>query len=62
MKERPMLVLSRKQKESVVINEHIVVTVPSIRGDKVRLGIEAPREMPVPHREVHERIQAEMFP
>ena len=52
-----MLVLSRKQKESVFINENIVVTVLSIQGDKVRLGIEAPREMPVHRQEVHERIQ-----
>ena len=52
-----MLVLSRKQNESIFINENIVVTVLSIQGDKVRLGIEAPREMPVHRNEVHERIQ-----
>ena len=52
-----MLVLSRKPNESVFINENIVVTVLSIQGDKVRLGIEAPREMPVHRQEVHERIQ-----
>jgi carbon storage regulator len=52
-----MLVLSRKQKESIFINENIVVTVLSIQGDKVRLGIDAPREMPVHRQEVHERIQ-----
>ena len=52
-----MLVLSRKQKESICIDENIVVTVLSIHGDKVRLGIEAPREMPVHRNEVHERIQ-----
>jgi carbon storage regulator len=52
-----MLVLSRKEKESVIIDEHIVVTVLSIQGDKVRLGIEAPREMPVHRMEVHDRIQ-----
>ena len=52
-----MLVLSRKQKESIFINENIVVTVVGIRGDRVRLGIEAPREMPVHRKEVHERIQ-----
>ena len=52
-----MLVLSRKQKESICIDENIVVTVLSIHGDKVRLGIEAPREMPVHRKEVHERIQ-----
>jgi len=52
-----MLVLSRKQKESICIDENIVVTVVGIRGNKVRLGIEAPREMPVHRNEVHERIQ-----
>ena len=52
-----MLVLSRKQKESVFINGNIVVTVLGIRGDTVRLGIEAPREMPIHRQEVHERIQ-----
>ena len=52
-----MLVLSRKPNESIFINENIVVTVLSIHGDKVRLGIEAPREMPVHRKEVHERIQ-----
>ena len=52
-----MLVLSRKQKESIVISDNVVVTVLSIQGDRVRLGIDAPREMPVHRREVHERIQ-----
>ena len=52
-----MLVLSRKQNESIFIDDHIVVTVLSIQGDKVRLGIDAPREMPVHRQEVHERIQ-----
>jgi len=52
-----MLVLSRKPDESVFINDNIVVTVLSIQGDKVRLGIEAPREMPVHRKEVYQRIQ-----
>ena len=52
-----MLVLSRKQKESIFIDDHIVVTVLSIQGDRVQLGIDAPREMPVHRQEVHERIQ-----
>ena len=42
-----MLVLSRKLNESIVINENIVVTVVEIRGGKVRLGIEAPAEVPI---------------
>ena len=51
-----MLVLSRKNNESIVINDRIVVTVVEIRGDKVRLGIEAPKEIPVHRREVYDAI------
>ena len=57
-----MLVLSRKQKESIFIDDHIVVTVLSIQGDKVRIVIDAPREMPVHRQEVHERIQNGVVP
>ena len=52
-----MLVLSRKKGESVIIRENIVVTVVDIRGDKVRLGIEAPEDVPVHRREVYEAIK-----
>ena len=52
-----MLVLSRKKGESVIICENIVVTVVEIRGDKVRLGIEAPEDVPVHRREVYEAIK-----
>lgn len=51
-----MLVLTRKQNESIVINDVIKVTVVEIRGDKVRLGIEAPREIAVHRQEVYEQI------
>ncbi|OGZ63204.1 MAG: carbon storage regulator [Candidatus Staskawiczbacteria bacterium RIFCSPHIGHO2_02_FULL_34_10] len=51
-----MLVFSRKKNESIVINNNITVTVVEIRGDKVRLGIEAPKEVPVHREEVYERI------
>ena len=54
-----MLVLSRKRNESIVIDENIVITVVEVRGDKVRLGIEAPREVPVHRSEVHEAISIE---
>jgi carbon storage regulator len=53
-----MLVLSRKKNESIVVDESIVITVVEIRGDKVRLGIEAPREVPIHRSEVYEAIQA----
>ena len=51
-----MLVLSRKKNESIVINDDITIVVVEIRGDKVRLGIEAPKEVPVHRREVFEAI------
>jgi carbon storage regulator len=55
-----MLVLSRKRDEELVIAEgEIVIRVIEIRGDSVRLGIEAPRDIPVWRREVHEAIQRE---
>ena len=54
-----MLVLSRKKNESVVIDDRIVLTVVEIRGDKVRLGIEAPREVPVHRKEIFDAIQSE---
>ena len=51
-----MLVLSRKKDESIVINNDITIVVVEIRGDKVRLGVEAPKEVPVHRREVFEAI------
>ena len=51
-----MLVLSRKKNESIVINNDITIVVVEIRGDKVRLGVEAPKEVPVHRREVYEAI------
>jgi len=54
-----MLVLSRQRDESIVIGDNIVVTIVDIRGDKVRLGIDAPTEVPVHRREVYEAIQRE---
>ena len=52
-----MLVLSRKKNESIVINNDITVIVVEIRGDKVRLGVEAPKEVPVHRREVYDAIK-----
>lgn len=54
-----MLVLSRQRDESIIIGDNIVITVVDIRGDKVRLGIEAPKEIPVHRQEVYEAIQRE---
>jgi carbon storage regulator len=52
-----MLVLSRKRNESIIIGDNIVVTVVEIRSDKVRLGIQAPLDVPVHRREVYEAIK-----
>ena len=52
-----MLVLSRKKNESIVINNDITIVVVEIRGDKVRLGVEAPKEIPVHRREVYDSIR-----
>jgi carbon storage regulator len=54
-----MLVLSRQRDESIIIGDNVVVTVVDIRGDKVRLGIEAPKEVPVHRQEVYEAIRRE---
>lgn len=54
-----MLVLSRQRDESIIIGDNIVITVVDIRGDKVRLGINAPTEIPVHRQEVYEAIQRE---
>lgn len=53
-----MLVLSRKKNESIVINGNVEVVIVEIRGDKVRLGVEAPKEYPVHRLEVFEAINA----
>ena len=55
-----MLVLSRKKNESIIINNDITVTVVEIRGDKVRLGIVAPKEVPVHRQEVYEAIHGKL--
>ena len=52
-----MLVLSRKKDESIEIGRDVVVTVIETRGDKVRLGIEAPRDVPVHRSEVADAIR-----
>src|SRR3982074_1208185 len=56
-KESRMLVLSRKKNESIIINDDITIVVVEIRGDKVRLGVEAPKEVPVHRNEVYEAIR-----
>ncbi|MGL4595640.1 MAG: carbon storage regulator CsrA [Thermoguttaceae bacterium] len=52
-----MLVLSRKKNESVVIDGAITIVVVEIRGDKVRLGIDAPKDVPVHRKEIYDAIK-----
>lgn len=54
-----MLVLSRKQDEKIIIGDSITLMVVSIQGDKVRLGIEAPKEVTIHREEVYRAIQDE---
>jgi carbon storage regulator len=54
-----MLVLSRQKDESIVIGDDIEITIVDVRGDKVRLGIAAPKDIPVHRREVYDAIQRE---
>ena len=54
-----MLVLSRQRDESIMIGDDVVITIVDIRGDKVRLGIEAPTDIPVHRQEVYEAIKRE---
>jgi carbon storage regulator len=54
-----MLVLTRKSNQSIMIGDDIEVTVLSITGEKVRIGIQAPRDIPVFREEVYLEIQQE---
>jgi carbon storage regulator len=56
-RDNHMLVLTRKRDEQIIIGDNITITVVEIRGDKVRLGIDAPVEVPVHRHEVYEAIQ-----
>jgi carbon storage regulator len=54
-----MLVLSRQRDESIIIGDDIEITVVDIRGDKVRLGVSAPKEISVHRKEVYDAIRRE---
>jgi len=56
-----MLVLSRRTNQSIMIGDEIEITVLSVSGDKVRLGIKAPREVPVYRDEVYAQVQGEQL-
>ncbi len=52
-----MLALSRKKNEAIVINNNVEVTVLEVKGDQVKLGISAPKDIPVYRKEVYVQIQ-----
>lgn len=52
-----MLALSRKKNEAIIINNNIEITILEVRGDQVKIGITAPKEVPVYRKEVYEQIQ-----
>ena len=54
-----MLVLSRKESEQIMIGDEIVVTIVAVRGDKVRVGIDAPQTLPVHRSEIYARVEQE---
>lgn len=52
-----MLALSRKKDESIIINDNIEITIIEIKGDQIKLGISAPKDVPIYRKEVFEQIQ-----
>ena len=52
-----MLALSRKKGEALIINNNIELTILEVKGDQIKLGVSAPREVPIYRKEVYEQIQ-----
>jgi carbon storage regulator len=62
LKEDFMLVLSRQSDETIIIGDNIRVTIVEVRGDKVRIGIDAPRDVTVHRQEIYDAIRREAEP
>src|SRR5206468_6807900 len=58
----PMLIVSRKKNESLVINNEITITLVEIRGDKVRIRVDCPADIPVHRQEVYEALHGPIIP
>lgn len=54
-----MLILTRRVSETVMIGHDITVTILGVKGNQVRVGVDAPKEVPVHRKEVYDRIQRE---
>lgn len=54
-----MLILTRRNSEALMIGDNVTVTVLGVKGNQVRLGVEAPKDVPVHREEIYDRIQAE---
>ncbi len=56
-----MLLLTRRASETLIIDDHIRVTVISVKGEQVKSGIEAPKDVPVHREEIYRRIHPEKY-
>lgn len=54
-----MLALTRKKGESLIVNNNIEITILEIRGDQIKIGVNAPKEVPIYRKEVYDQIQQE---
>lgn len=52
-----MLALSRKKNEAIIVNNNVEITILEVKGDQVKIGVTAPREVPVYRKEVYTQIQ-----